>query len=207
LEGLGASLSRSWLASSGSIADTHLGDEIGQQRDIGLSTAAKGARVPRAPQLHVMFETQLPRRLSAVRGGLGHQQADQVAGEQVRPQLLLDHRRSPATQHGHAEGRLEATEVEFDAPATLVQRVKLGFVNAGPTAGRHRPSFSGRSPLRHAQLPRGLRHRHPELDLLDREPVRLHGTLLAPPGAGLPKIEPSEWSGSVVAADPAGQIA
>jgi len=112
------------------MSDAHLGDEIEQQRDIGPSIAAKGARVPLAPQLHGMFEAQLPRRLSAVRGRLGHQQADQVVGEQVRPQLLLDHRRSPATQHVHAERRLEATEVEFDAPATLVQRVELGLVNA-----------------------------------------------------------------------------
>jgi len=58
------------------MSNAHLGDEVEQQRDIGPSVAANGARVPFAPQLHGMFEAQLPRRLSAVCSGRPHDSGD-----------------------------------------------------------------------------------------------------------------------------------
>jgi len=68
---------------------------------------------------------KLKARGAVLGGGLRHQQTDQVVGEQVDPQLFLDHGRRQAAQYLHAERGLDAAQVELDLPATLVQLTQL----------------------------------------------------------------------------------
>jgi len=56
---------------------------------------------------------------------LGHDLADQIAGQQVRPDFLVEHGGRLATQHFHLQRLLDGPEVEFDMPA-IMEKVEDG---------------------------------------------------------------------------------
>jgi hypothetical protein len=114
-EGFGSPFANTGLASTGSIADRALRDEPEE-------LAGLGGVGPAAPHLHGAFEGKLTRAHSGRAGSLGHEQADQVLGQQPYPQFLLDHRWRHAAQHLHPQGGFDVADVEFIMPAARVER-------------------------------------------------------------------------------------
>ena len=89
-----------------------------------ISTQIDAMRGPFGPQLYGVLEAQLSRMNAGIHSGLRHQQTDQVVGEQMNPQLLLDHARCEAAQHFDAERGFDVAKVQFHIPALGVQLVK-----------------------------------------------------------------------------------
>src|ERR1700691_3517478 len=83
--GLGSAFAGTRFYSSGSVADGGLCNESEQGVRIGPQIDAM--RGPFGPQLHGVFEAQLPRMNIRIQCGLRHQQTDQVISEQMNPQL------------------------------------------------------------------------------------------------------------------------
>lgn len=102
--GVGAAFQRPWLEATGSQTDARLGNQPEDGQDADAIAGGAAALLPGQPDLHGVLEAQLPGELIGQQGGLGHQQADQVVGQQVDPQLLHHHRRGLAAQPRHAEG-------------------------------------------------------------------------------------------------------
>jgi adenylate cyclase len=124
--GLGSSFSHSRLDTARPIAHPALGDQCEQSPTVirGRQTA----RDPLRPQLHRVLEAQATRVHAGVAGGLRHEQADHVVGQQMDPQLFLVHLRRLAAQHIHARGGLEVAQVELDVPAPRVQRPRSSLL-------------------------------------------------------------------------------
>ena len=125
--GLGASLARPRLYSTGPIADLLLRDRVEEDRGAFGGAGGETLSNPFGPELHRMFEAQLPRMHAGLHCRLGHQEADQIVGEQVYPEFLLTHLRGLATQHFHAKSRLDVSQVELDVPSARVQLSQLSF--------------------------------------------------------------------------------
>ena len=109
--GFGPSLSHSWLEPSGPINHLALGDQREQP-----PVVAHGRQTSRElidTQLHGVFEAQLTQVDTGMAGGLRHEQADHVVGQQMDPQLFLVHLRRQVVQHLHAGGGLEVAQVEL----------------------------------------------------------------------------------------------
>ena len=133
-----SSLASARLAASGSMSDGYCGDHVEQAAYVGWAVLSADLCVPGARQLDGVLEAQLPWQAAAVRSGPGHQQADQVVGEQVHRQFLFDHGWAAAAEHVHAEGGLDAAQIELDVPAAAVQRIEFGLVDAaGVEQGRY----------------------------------------------------------------------
>jgi hypothetical protein len=109
--GLGSTFAGAWFDAPGPLTDGRLGHESEQGGGVGVDLNATCR--PFAPQLHGMFEAQLARVDIGLEGRLRHQQPDQVVGEQIHPQFLLDHLRRLATQDVHAECGLEVSKIEL----------------------------------------------------------------------------------------------
>src|SRR5580658_9253534 len=84
----GSAFSRSGLDAAGSIGDAQLSNQREQDLDRGILMAAQPARDPLAPQLYGVLEAQGARMHGGLHCGLRHQQADQVIGEEMHPELL-----------------------------------------------------------------------------------------------------------------------
>ncbi len=78
-----------WLDASGSETDARFGDQHEECVDAGAIVYCATALLPGQPDLHRVLEAQLPRDLIGKQGGLGHQQADQVVGQQVNHSSLI----------------------------------------------------------------------------------------------------------------------
>lgn len=122
----GSSLHGSGLESSRAIAHAAFCDQEAQLRQFEPAAACAVAH-PRQPWLDRMPQAQGARQYIRGTRGIHHQHADQVVGEQIDPQLLLDHRGRLACQRLHAERRLDATQIELDVPAALVEILQFGF--------------------------------------------------------------------------------
>ena len=68
--------------------DPGFGDQHQQGMDAHRIVGCAAAALPGNPDLHGVLEAQLARDLVRQQGGLGHQEADQIVGQQVDPQLL-----------------------------------------------------------------------------------------------------------------------
>ena len=53
----------------------------------------------------------------ASHGGLAHEGTDQVVGDEVHFQFLMDHGRAQAAKHVHMESGFDVIKIEFDLPA------------------------------------------------------------------------------------------
>lgn len=118
---------------SRSLADTNLGDHGEQGGAILGRVREEPPPTPGDPHLNRMSEAQLPRRYPSKRGRLRHQQADQILGEQVCPQLLLKHLWGFSAQLLHAQRRMDVEQIELDMPAHLEEPAALrlsGFSRA-----------------------------------------------------------------------------
>src|SRR5450631_115746 len=126
-ERFGSSLASSWFYASRSIADSELRDEPEELSVLCHSQGRQRLRRPSRPHLHRMFEAQLARLDTGAVRRLCHEQSDQVVGEQIHPQFLLHHRRALATESLHAQGRLDAAQVQLYVPALLVELGQLAL--------------------------------------------------------------------------------
>src|SRR3984885_4632953 len=79
--GLGSTLSGSRLDAPRSVTNTQLSDQIEQKANRGVATITQPSGGPLAPQLHRVFEAQMPRVHGGGDCGLRHGQSDQVIGE------------------------------------------------------------------------------------------------------------------------------
>ena len=113
--------------SPGSIADLLLRDRVEEEHGAFGGAVGETLSNPFGPELYRMFEAQLPRMHAGLHCRLGYQEADQIVGEQVYPELLLAHLRGVATQHFHAQSRLDVSQVELDVPPARVQLSQLSF--------------------------------------------------------------------------------
>jgi hypothetical protein len=86
-------------------------------------------RGPFSPQLYGVFEAQLPRRNIGIQCGLRHQQTDQVIGEKMNPQLLLDRPWREAAQDFDAQGGFDVAKIQLHIPALRVQLVERAIVD------------------------------------------------------------------------------
>ena len=93
---LGSTFAGARFYSSGAVADGQLRDE--PEQSVGISAQIDTMRGPFRPQLYGMLEAQVSRVNIGIQRRLRHQQTDQVVGEQVNPQLLLDHLGRKAAQ-------------------------------------------------------------------------------------------------------------
>lgn len=50
------------------------------------------------------------------------QRANHVTGQQIHPQIFLDHLRSLAAQHLHAQGGLDIADIPLEVPAARFPR-------------------------------------------------------------------------------------
>ena len=122
--GFGSSLDGPWF------------NAIGTDRENGLSNRSENNSVARGQSgvgakaqiflkgveyLQCGLETQLSGQDIGETGGLGHDGAHQIVGEQVRRNFLLNHFRALAAENFHLHDRLDRTKVEFDLPALPVQ--------------------------------------------------------------------------------------
>src|SRR5690606_30686010 len=82
---------------------------------------------PFGPHLHGVFEAHLAWMQAGIVRGLRHQQADQVVGQQVHPQLLLDHLRRLAAEHVHAQGGFYVSAVQLHMPTPRLQARQLAL--------------------------------------------------------------------------------
>ena len=92
--GFGPSLSHSWLEPSGPINHLALGDQSEQPPVVAHGRQASRELID--TQLHGLFEAQLTRVDTGTAGGLLHEQADHVVGQQMDPQLFLVYLRRQA---------------------------------------------------------------------------------------------------------------
>lgn len=113
------SFSHSRLDTPGPMADLALGDQREQQ--LAILRGRKSSCDPLGPQLNRVLEAQATRVHAGIGGGLGHQEADHVVGQQMGLQLLFIHFWRLAAQDVHPCGGLEIAQVEFDVPAARVQ--------------------------------------------------------------------------------------
>jgi hypothetical protein len=153
------------------MAHSNGGDHLEETLEVGFSLADVGTRVPRAPQLHCMLEAQVPWHLTAAGSSLGHQHPHRGVGEQVHPQLLLDHRRRAAAQHVHAEDRRFAPQIELDDPATADQLAERAFLNVAGIEQRRHQDTSADLCFAHGQVLGCSRV------LLGRRPLGRHGLI------------------------------
>ena len=58
---------------------------------------------------------------------MGHDQANQVVGEQVHPDLFLGHRRCPAADRLESQCGLDIAQVQFHLPTLAIQGLEGGF--------------------------------------------------------------------------------
>ena len=124
------------------------------------------ALLPSHPDLHRVLEAELARDLVGQQRCLGHQQPNQVVGEQIDPQLFHGHLGCLAAQMLHTERRLDVAQVQFHVPTLAIQGLKygLGSVLGAQKGGDH--DLSTRLELPHLQRGRlgGIRivGAHPE---------------------------------------------
>src|ERR1035437_586014 len=123
--GFGSAFLRPRFDASWPVADGELSDEAEQGGRIGSEIDAM--RGPLGPPLYGVFEAQLPRVKAGLECGLRHQQTDQVIGEQMDPQFLLDHLRGEAAQDVHSERDFDVAKIQLHMPASRVQLVQLAF--------------------------------------------------------------------------------
>ena len=109
--GFRPSLSHSWLEPSGPINHLALGDK--REQPPVVAHGRQSSRELIDTQMHGLFEAQLTRVDTGTAGGLLHEQADHVVGQQMDPQLFLVHLRRQVVQHLHAGGGLEVAQVEL----------------------------------------------------------------------------------------------
>src|SRR5665213_1969049 len=125
--GLGSTFTRARFYSSGPLTDDQLRDEPEQR--VRISAQINAMRGPFSPQLYGVFEAQLPRMNIGIQCGLRHQQTDQVIGEKMNPQLLLDHPWREAAQDFDAQGGFDVAKIQLHIPALRVQLVERAFVD------------------------------------------------------------------------------
>src|SRR5690242_20568290 len=97
LVGFRPSLTRPRLDSTWSVADFQLRD-CPEQNDVACRRAHQTLCHPFTPDLHRVFEAQLTRVQTCLPRRFSHQQADQIVGEEVDPELFLAHLRRFAAQ-------------------------------------------------------------------------------------------------------------
>ena len=108
--GFRPSLTHSWLEPSGPINHLALGDK--REQTPVVAHGRQTSREPLDTQLHGVFEAQLTQVDIGMAGGLRHEQANHVVGQQMDPQLFLVHLRRQAVQHLNAGGGLKVAQVE-----------------------------------------------------------------------------------------------
>src|ERR1700736_1281937 len=123
--GLGSTFTSARFYSSWPVADGRLRDE--PEQSVGISAHINAIPGPFRPQLHRMFEAQLPRVNAAIQRRLRHQQTAQVVGEQTNPQFRLDHARREAAQDYHSERGFDVAQIQLDVPALRVKLVERAF--------------------------------------------------------------------------------
>jgi hypothetical protein len=105
----GAGFDTTW-----SIAHAQLPNQSEQEFQGGVAMIAQPVRDPFAPQLHSVFEAERARMSGGLLRRLRHQQADQVIGQEVDPDLLFIHLWSVATQLCHLQGRFNRAQKQSD---------------------------------------------------------------------------------------------
>ncbi len=148
--GFWASLSHSWLDTTGSMADPGLGDQRAQTSVIGCGV--QSSRGPRGAHLHRVLEADLPWMDAGMAGGLRHELTDHVVGQQVNPKLLLIHARCLATQYVHAQGCLEVSQIQLNVPAPREQRLQAVLAQRAGIAHRGDQNLMGDPGLAQRQL-------------------------------------------------------
>lgn len=153
LVGLGAALARPGLYSTGPIADPLLRDRMEEDRGAIGGAAGETLSDPFGPELYRMFEARLPRMHAGLHCCLSHQEADQIVGEQVYPELLLAHLRCLATQHFHAQSRLDVAQVELSGKGLARYQDRI------PSRFQPLPIGTAREVFPQAARPRGIRRK------------------------------------------------
>ena len=92
-------LDGSWLDASRAVPNLLLGDQDKQSRKFVIVVAAHFILPPRYPNLKGVLEAELAGQPARQYGRLGHNQSDQVVGQQGYPDLFLGHRRCLAAEH------------------------------------------------------------------------------------------------------------
>jgi hypothetical protein len=105
----GAGFDTTW-----SIAHAQLPNQSEQEFQGGVARIAQPVRDPFAPQLNSVFEAERAGMSGGFLRSLRHQQADQVVGQEVDPDLFFVHLRSVATQLCHLQGRFNRAQKQSD---------------------------------------------------------------------------------------------
>src|ERR1019366_8919600 len=149
----GSSFARSGLDSTRSVADSELRDQREQDGDIAGSVTAQSARDPFRPQLHGVLKTQLARMYVGVEGGLCHEQADQIVGEQVHPDFLFVHLRGVATEDVHAQSRFNVAKIQLSGKGLA------RYLGVSPARFQPLPIGTAREVFPQAARPCGIRRK------------------------------------------------
>ena len=82
-------------------------------------------RLKRFQRLQRPFEADRPRLHSVLRRRLRHDRADEIVGENVRPDFFVDEFRRLAAQHVHFHRGLDRSQIELVVPAGAIQTGKV----------------------------------------------------------------------------------
>ena len=94
--------------------------EDGAERGVTASLKVD-QRLKRFQRLERPFEADRSRLHAVLRRRLGHDRADEIVGQDVRPDLLADEFRRLAAQDVHLHRRLDRSQIEFVVPAGTIQ--------------------------------------------------------------------------------------
>lgn len=104
------------------------------------------------PQLQAMFETQKTWQHIGLLGGFGHQQTDQVVGQQTHPERFLVHFRRLAWKTFQTQVRLQIAQVRFDIPALYIELSQRLLRRLGSAQQSGHQHFAADFELAHSQL-------------------------------------------------------
>jgi hypothetical protein len=112
--GFGPTFPCAGLNTTWSVAHPQLPNQS-EQKFLGcVATIAQAACDPFAPQLNGVFETERARMSGGFLRRLRHQQADQIVGQKVDPDLFFVHLWGGTTQLCHLQGRLYRAQKQSD---------------------------------------------------------------------------------------------
>jgi hypothetical protein len=113
-ERLGSAFEGARLNAPGAQTDPRFGNHLQHSAHGGrLARTVVTAQAPGEPDLHGVLEAELARDLVGQQGRLGHQEPDDVVGEQIHPEFFAGHLRSLAAQVLHAKRCLDVAQVQL----------------------------------------------------------------------------------------------